>query len=140
MISLIHPILLVGLNNHYMFSQFDPILIMHLRNHYAVSILILLIKHVVVSQFYPILSIRLSNHVMVSQFGPILVIRLGKHVVLSQKLCISESKQLFRWIIFWTWRWEKLNGLFNSSTANFFPIKNQYRIIRINIFTTLTNP
>ena len=130
MISLIHPILLVGLNNHYMFSQFDPILIMHLRNHYAVSILILLRKHVVVSQFYPILSIRLRKHCVVSQFDPMLVIRLRKHYVILKNYASQDLKNFVFRIICWRWRWDKLNGSFDSSTANFFPIKKSYKIIR----------
>ena len=114
MISLIHHKLLVGLKNHYVVSQYDPILIMCLRSHFVVSILICLRNHCVISQFDPKLSIRLRNHYVVSQktYG-------------SQDL----KNFVFR-IICWRWQWEKLNGSFNFSTANFFPIKNLYKIIR----------
>ena len=95
MIFLFDHILVIRLRNHYVVYKFDPIPIMRLRNHYVVSILIRLRNHCVISQFDPILIIRLRNNYVVSQFDPILVICLKTHCVVSQKLCISESKQLF---------------------------------------------
>ena len=99
--------------NHYVISQFDPILIIRLRNHVVVS-----------------LSIRLRNHVVVFQFGPIPIIRL---IITMWFLKNYESQKLnifiFR-IICWRRRWDKLNDFLNSSTDNFFAIKNPYRALR----------
>ena len=76
---------------------------------------------------------RFENHYVVSQFDPILNMRYINHYVVSIliRLKKNESKNrnsfVFR-IMCRRWRWDKLNGYFNFSTANFFritkPIEN----------------
>ena len=120
-------------------SYFAPIHIVPLHNFSISSNTTYRFEnHYVISQFDPILIIRLRNHVVVFQFGPILIIRL---IITMWFLKNYESQKLnifiFR-IICWRRRWDKLNDFLNSSTDNFFAIKNPYRGLQINIFVALT--
>ena len=112
-------------------SYFAPIHIVPLHNFSISSNTTYRFEnHYVISQFDPILIIRLRNHVVVFQFGPILIIRL---IITMWFLKNYESQKLnifiFR-IICWRRRWDKLNDFLNSSTDNFFAIKNPYRALR----------
>ena len=113
MISLIRPILLVGLKNHCVVSQFDHILNMRLRNYYVISMLIHLRNHYVVSQY-------ILHYLYVWETTT---------WFLKNHASKNRNNFVFR-IMCCRWRWDKLNGSFNFSTANFFRIKNPLKTLR----------